>query len=147
MITEDYVSFEIAKLLKEKGFKLDDCHTAYDENGSFFWYGDYSKDRKGIMDAPTLQMAMKWFEEVHNILLIPDYDYECTDKSWCYKIYQLEEGGKPKRVPVEGVRYDSLGEPHVEVVAYRDYERSFADYATKKEACEAAIKYCLEKLI
>ena len=34
MVTEDYVSFEIAKLLKEKGFESDNCHTAYDENGN-----------------------------------------------------------------------------------------------------------------
>ena len=98
-------------------------------------------------NAPSLQMAMKWLREVHNILLIPDYDYECTDKSWCYKIYQLGENGKPKRVPVKGVSYDINGEPHVEVVAYRDYERSFADYATKEEAIEEGIKYCLENLV
>lgn len=147
MINEDYVSFETAKLLKEKGFRCDTIHHYYDKDGDMLfsaWNVDADKNEFG---APTLQMAMKWFEEVHNILLILDYDYECTDKSWCYKIYQLEKDGKPKRVPVEGVRYDSFGEPHVEVVAYRDYERSFADYATKKEACEAAIKYCLENLI
>ena len=34
MITEDYVSFETAKLLKEKGFEDDFCHTAYDCNGT-----------------------------------------------------------------------------------------------------------------
>ena len=70
MIKEDYVSFETAKLLKEKGFKSDDCHTAYDENGQFFWYGDYSKDRKGAIDAPTLQMAMKWLREKDIIITI-----------------------------------------------------------------------------
>lgn len=162
MINEDYVSFDTAKLLKKKGF--DWCESPFyseqdrDEwrqNNSYTipnmeYNPDYPFDSEVLtMVAPhvSIQMAMKWFEEVHNILLITDYDYECTDKSWCYKIYQLEEGGKPKRVPIEGVRYDSFGEPHVEVVAYRNYERSFADYATKKEACDAAIKYCLENLI
>lgn len=144
MITEDYVSFETAKLLKKKGFKSDNCHTGYDENGSFFWYGDYSKDRKGVMDAPTLQMAMKWLREVHNILLIPDYDYECTDKSWCYKIYQLGEHGKPERVAVNGVSYDKNDNPTTHLVGWRDYERSYGDYGTYEEACEAAIKYVLK---
>ena len=90
---------------------------------------------------------MKWLRETHSILLIADYDYECTDKSYCYKIYNLGENGKPERVPIEGVRYDTLGEPHTEIVAYRDYKRSYFDYKTYEEACEAAIKDCLENLI
>lgn len=51
MITEDYCSFEVAKLLKEKGFNNDypkgDC-TQY---------------------ACTLQMAMKWLREIYNIFI------------------------------------------------------------------------------
>jgi len=144
MITEDYVSFETAKLLNEKGFD-EECYLHYSSDGKT-QHWNYQSPIDGI-SAPTLQTATKWLEEVHNILLIPDYDYECTDKSWCYKIYQLGENGKPKRVPVEGVSYDINGEPHVEVVAYRDYEKSFADYATKEEAIEEGIKYCLENLI
>ena len=147
MITEDYVSVEIAKLLNEKGF--DEVCFKYALNGEIYNNGDFVISHVDDVEVgiPTLQMAVKWLEEVHNILLIPDYDYECTDKSWCYKIYQLGENGKPKRVPVEGVSYDMNGEPHVEVVAYRDYQRSFADYATKEEAIEDGIKYCLENLI
>ena len=70
-ITEDYVSFETAKFLKEKGFTSEKCYTAYDDNGNFFWYGDYSKDRKNVIDAPTLQMAMKWLRKVHNLCIVP----------------------------------------------------------------------------
>ena len=58
MITEDYVSFEVAKLLKEKGFD-EECNMAY-FNGTLvdytmFWFclgGD-------LLYCPTLQMAMK----------------------------------------------------------------------------------------
>ena len=146
MITEDYVSFETAKLLKEKGFDEVKCqnspHFAYNKDGQFSgpsWDTEYK--------TPTLQMAMKWLRDAHNVLVIPDYDYECTDKSYCYKIYKLGENGKPERVPIEGVSYDMLGEPHTEIVAYRDYKRSYSDYKTYEEACEAAIKYCLENLI
>jgi hypothetical protein len=60
MITEDYCSFEVAKLLKEKGFNNDypkgDC-TQY---------------------ACTLQMAMKWLREEKDIVIIIEphqYDY------------------------------------------------------------------------
>lgn len=50
MITEDYVSFETAKLLKEKGF---------DERVISFYH-------PGDIQRPTLQMAMKWLREVHH---------------------------------------------------------------------------------
>lgn len=67
MITEDYVSFEIAKLLKEKGF---DWRTilSYDKDGRmknalrpFFVDGDLA--------MPTLQMAMKWLRQKHKITI------------------------------------------------------------------------------
>jgi hypothetical protein len=147
MITEDYVSFEIAKLLKEKGFD------GFTEKWYLEYKGEYTLVKWGTaehpdssIDVPTLQMAMKWLRETHNVLVIPDYDYECTDKPYCYKIYKLGENGKPERIPIEGVRYDTLNEPHTEIVAYRDYKRSYFDYKTYEEACEAGIKYCLENL-
>jgi len=42
MVTEDYVSFEVAKLLKEKGFNIsfmskDWICCMYDENGNIHW--------------------------------------------------------------------------------------------------------------
>ena len=116
-ITEDYVSFETAKLLKEKGFKSDDCHTAYDENGQFFWYGDYSKDRKGAVDAPTLQMAMKWLREVHNIFISIQ---QHMDMSYVWYVYN---DGYPKGCDRE------------------------SHNNTYEQACEIAIKYVLENLI
>ena len=48
---------------------------------------------------------------------------------------------------IEGVRYDMRGESYVDIVAYRDYKRSYSDYETYEEACEAGIRYCLENLI
>lgn len=132
MITEDYVSFEIAKLLKEKWFKSDNCHTAYDENGSFFWYGDYSKDRKGITDAPTLQMAMKWLREVHHLFIGCGPRLSFTDFYWITaNIYRVR-------------KKSSLY--HTEDVD--DYHCvASCDSHSYEEACEAAIKYCLENLI
>ena len=151
MITEDYVSCNIAKLLKEKGFD-ENCAALYHlRTGEIIQQGvGYvfnNSQWENFVSAPTLQMVMKWLRETHNVLVIPDYDYECTDKSYCYKIYKLGENGKPERVPIEGVRYDTLGEPHVDIVAHRDYKRSFFDYETYEEACEDGIRYCLENLI
>lgn len=91
-------------------------------------------------------MAIKWLNNVHHILVVSDYEYEFTDTSWYFKIYRLGKNGKPDRVPVKGVSYDDSGE-HEHIVGYRDYERSYKDYATREEAEEDGIKYCLENLI
>ena len=91
---------------------------------------------------------MKWLREVHNIIIAIDYDYEFTSDSYCFKIYRLGENGKPERCAVKGEHYDKETNKMVEdIVGYRDYERSCDEYVTYEQACEAAIKYCLENLI
>lgn len=176
MITEDYVSKETAKLLKEKGFSEwcshcygvdvrhkgesidfdEECELKdegrgdeieYVDGGLFYDYGCANKNEDPVYAAPTLHTAIKWLEEVHRIVLVPDYDYECTDTSYCYKVYRLGENGKPERVPVIGVSYDNDGNEHKEVVGYRDYERSYSDYATREMALDDGIRYCLEKYL
>lgn len=60
-ITEDYVSFETATLLKEKGM-----------NKSCFKHYVQKNNDDGTSEAVTvctLQMAMKWLREVHHIFL------------------------------------------------------------------------------
>lgn len=54
MIKEEYVSFETAKLLKDKGF---------DEICSHF----YRFDSKELYNSPTQQMAMRWLREIKHI--------------------------------------------------------------------------------
>ena len=119
MITEDYVSFKTAKLLKEKNFFSINCYTAYDENGDFFWYGDYSKDRRDIIDAPTLQMVMKWLRDTHGLFIHIDVIREAS--CWLADIQDIK--GDVSIYPVK---------------------KEFPNY---EEACETAIRYCLENLI
>ena len=131
MVIEDYISFETAKLLKKKGFSSDNCHTAYDKNGGFFWYGDYSKDRRDVIDAPTLQMAMKWLREVHNI--------------------HIKAVRYPAKVKNSNNEYCKLWWPEITMLKSLDEADEEFDlwdeYNTYEKACEAAIKYCLENLI
>ena len=176
MITECYVSFEVAKLLKEKGFKewCDHCYGVdvrhngtsisfdeeldlkdegrsdeieYVEGGRFhhYWYRNDTEDK--LYAAPTPQTVMKWLEETHNILVVPDYVYECTDTSWVYKIYRLGENGKPERCLVKGTTYDDNNNPTEHIVGYRDYELSHKDYAAREEAETEGIKYVLENYV
>ena len=96
--------------------------------------------------APLLWDVIIWLKDVHHILVIVDYEYECTDKSYYYKIYRLKGNGRPERVEVTGVRYDEDGNPHNETIGYRDDIRSCEDYAGYEEALMEGIKYCLMKL-
>ena len=66
--------------------------------------------------APLLWDVIIWLKDVHHILVIVDYEYECTDKSYYYKIYRLKGNGRPERVEVTGVRYDKDGNPHTETI-------------------------------
>lgn len=118
MITEDYVSFEVAKLLKEKGFDEPClmCYTYDKKLGNYGQYNSYKNSEVFSLTAPTLQMAMRWLREVHNI------DISVTpDRKAGYSVLIF----KDKRLP-----FDTLD-------SYSIYEK----------ACEAAIKYCLENSI
>ncbi len=129
MITEDYVSFETAKLLKEKGF---------DEGCRQYWYkGNIVFSRNEIWNreldnyedegwtAPTLQMAMKWLRKKH-ILVLPEpksFTLDGEVATWVYNIWCDDN------CEVDADFFD--GEP------FEKYE----------DACEAAIKCCLKNLI
>ena len=130
MITEDYVSFTTAKLLKEKGFDgkdTEDCFAFYKENGeigflqTFGDIADYNPENSVL--CPTLQMTMKWLREAHkwSVQVFPVFD----TLKWCYDIYKL-------KIQKYQSRPDLL---------------SNVDYDTYEEACEAALTYCLENLI
>lgn len=136
MITEDYCSFEVSKLLKQKGFVNDWCIKYYEipihDYGSHplkdsdslprnYNFGDF------YCSAPTLQMAMKWLREVHNLHI--DVFIGITENdSYTYWTYFI--------VDLKG---------NMIVNAYGE------DINFKGESCEqtieAAIKYCLITLI
>ena len=123
MITEDYVSFEAAKLLKEKGFvETSNTIGTYNNKGKFFLYGHekgYNHNRLSTWySAPTLQMAMKWLREVYKLYITISHRFSHNaDQDVCFSYY-------------------------VNVDKCQDGE-----FMTYEEACEAAIKYCLENLI
>ena len=142
MVKEDYVSFEIAKLLKEKGFDTL-CTVWYAEYTSQYnndtynviQYDDHNRFEKGykfLFYVPTLQMAMKWLREVHNInISVGPHSYR-EGKPFDYEF-----------VYWNGVKYHT---PYDE--KHPTYHELFGKTWKKhEEAVEAAIKYCLENLI
>lgn len=126
MITEDYVSFETAKLLKEKGFNWNtDKQFNSDKIVADYDITDRSRHPERYLDAPTLQMAMKWLREVHNYDVGVCLDSYVEPYDNLYYIVIRRRKDKYENIsPCEQVYYD-----------------------TYEEACEAAIKYCLENLI
>ena len=126
ILCEDYVSFETAKLLKEKGFD-EPCVYVYRHDGS---EDIWDIDKEDIAcQKPTLQMAMKWLREVHklHIEILPnplDFKHEDIQDGWGCEVTHLSN-----------LAYDG------------NYQFFQKKYKTYEQACEEAIKYCLEHLI
>lgn len=122
MITEDYVSFEVAKLLKEKGFDEPClmCYTYDEKLGNYGQYNSYKNSEVFSLTAPTLQMTLKWLREAHNLHINIFVTWKDKIPHYQWSIDNLI---------TQDTTYDT---PCLE-----KYE----------EACEAAIKYCLENLI
>jgi hypothetical protein len=128
MIKEDYVSFETAKLLKEKGFD-EECSCFYNNidygtpglevDGQLYYKNSALDDLEYA--TPTLQMAMKWLREIYSLEIYPYHDFPKVGNKWWLEI----------------IKYPNSVSEYESETAYNTYE----------EACEAAIKYCLENLI
>ena len=134
MITEDYVSLEVAKLLKDKGFDQN-CATYYlDKHIYRHYYGEVIPKYKQIYAAPTQAIAMQWLREVHHI-----YTEICL-----YKTSEDDiEPKKSRKAPYYTFKvWDTLTGDNVDKRLTNDF---IGD--TYEQACEAAIKYCLENLI
>ena len=126
MNTEDFVSFNTAKLLNDKRFDWN-CDTYYTENGSVK-YTQLKYNHNGIKNCysrPTLQVAMKWLREVHN-LNVEVYRTAC---GYIGCIVDIPSGTDIKFLEDDG---DDLPS---------------GQYTKWEYACEAVIKYCLENLI
>lgn len=118
-ISEDYCSYELSRLLEEKGFHAPDLH-GLDSSQNHLWV------------KVTHQMAMKWLRDVHklHIEICRAYDYS-TDADnaivdewwyWTYKVISVETAC---------------------LVYIADDDR----FDTFYETVEESLKYSLEKLI
>ena len=124
-INEDYVSFEVAEMLQEKGFDIE-CFTAY-HNGGLIDYTLFGFTDGVLLPAPTLQMAKKWLREVHHLYIQVMLDsWACGGHMGYYIVIQNTTSD-----------FEIMLQDFVDDVFYGTYE----------QACEAAIKYCLEELI
>ena len=88
MNTEDYVSLEVAKLLKEKGYCWP-CGSFYTLEGIIgFRSIDDNFNRLTAYSRPALYEAQKWLREIHNIDVLPVIREESTIKDYCCNVYK-----------------------------------------------------------
>ena len=140
---EDFVPFEIAKKLKEKGFTCKYPFAMYNELGSYCplttssdyvtcesgykyrCYYDYNDFDENDFIAPTISQVLKWLREEKLILigLSPMQEYDGNEIiEWCSTIYKADKQG---------------GMSWMEELYYEYYE----------QAALAGIEYVLDNLI
>ena len=120
---EDYCSYEVAKLLKEKGFDVElQCYSynaVTKENADIYW----QKNINGLLPRCTHQMAMKWLREEHLIHIMISIGFD-EDKMFYHPNFaQFDTDRITYGNPIE------------------------TDFSTYEEAVEVALKYTLENLI
>jgi len=133
---EDYISFETAKLMKEKGFDVPTYSVWVDHSklvgcpagiSMFPNVENWNAIDDGMSDiyfsAPTLQMAMKWLREVHKLHIVID-----VHESYAYE---------PKIVFIWYV-WNLNTHKKFTIINYSE---------TFEQTCENAIMYCLTNLI
>lgn len=137
-ITEDYVSFEVAQLLKEKGFPQQEYINTfpyYTQNGNLY-FGDINTVRQRYYAeaiAPTQSIALKWLRKKYKIVL--DIAFE-ENQGWAFYVsYLITKEVGDGSTYIVGIQHcvwsDDVQQPY-----YNEYE----------EAVEAALDYFLKKL-
>lgn len=151
---EDFVTFELAKILKEKGFR-EKCLLYYESTGGFYSnsidtydrpnqeldYSDFLKcfnegNSIGLIDAPTISQVLKWLREEKKIHIEPcilaDADTDADGKVineftyWSFSIMSIANGD----------------------MIYFEYEHiDDKRFDTYEQAALAGIKYVLDNLI
>ena len=134
---ECYVSFEIAKLLKEAGFDWEcSCYysvnTLHEPNNGFIHiykqykalFYDHNRTKMPVYSAPTLDVAQRWVREVKDIDI---YIFPTTNnKRGCVYEWGIKTFGRA--LWVEGQPYTN-------------------QYETYEEAQEVGIKKALEMIL
>ena len=144
---ENYVSLEVAKLLKQVGFDWG-CPTAWDltfPNEPYLNYDaiypvDFRNNLDDVFYAPTLAVAQKWLREVKNIEICIHWEIEFEEKEldWNKRRYCYDIDTHVDDIPLLSIDDDYWAE------GYHTFGNS---YSTYEEAQEAGIKKALEMIL
>lgn len=129
---EDFVSFEIAKKLKEKGFR-EECLAYYSKDSDFYYNTSYCSDVDCAfksfnsrpnhicgkrIDAPTISQVLKWLREEKKLFI----EISCNYTDYFPTVRLLDS-------------------------RQTDYIRGDVVYSTYEQAALAGIEYSLDNLI
>lgn len=126
MVKEDYCSYELSKLLKEKGFD-EPCQSFYKLDSNEIYRGTvFTNTQIGdkFYNAPTLQMALKWLREVHKLHI----EIYANASGYRFIISKTPPDGTDLVCDIEGTNDGG---------AWDDFG----------ECADSAMKYCLTELI
>jgi len=130
---EAYVSYEVAKLLKEKGFDWPTIEY-YSSNGGIYRFSEGIADICGISSyqRPTQQMAMRWLREENGIHISADIYKDSSNDAdgnvvdewtyWAWTFYWLPSG--------------NIGD-----------EEGYDQFDSYEDAVEAGLEFVLKNLI
>ena len=132
---EDFVPFQIAKKIKEKGFSCEYPFAMYNEDGLFFPLYSSDKYYYGIEDfdkhdyiAPTISQVLKWFrkeKDMHIEIFLYNGTYSYHVKS-ITKIYE---------------------DLYFHVHKYLNEDTTGIEYETYELAALSGIEYVLDNLL
>ena len=132
MIKERYCSYEVSKLLREKGFD-ESIHEFYDSSGTIILYASNKEgfrlsELNGVYYPHiTHQMAIDWLREIYNILI------------WLFPVI-------PVPIPKDETVFHWEWKAKKKLHRYPNVNKHIK-YETYEEVVEAALKYCITKLI
>ena len=160
-MNEDFVSFELAKKLKEKGFKekclayydVEDnvgllCNTQYSDEALPCQYTDLLQchnigeaetqpDDSGFcVDAPTISQVLKWLREEKKIFIAINIGY-------CYESYEKPFPTNPKMDPILKGYYYGIWE----LGNLNDKNAHSKYFEAPEQAAIAGLECCLDNLI
>ena len=134
MIKEDHVSFEVAKLLKKKGFK-EQCLAYYTKDAEFYYNACYGRDVDSAfksfnsrskylcthrIDAPTISQVLKWLREEKGVYVsigvFPTFSTK-NKVHFCYTIKTESDGSNMKVIESE-YTYCEYSEAELNCIEY-----------------------------
>ena len=143
MITEDYVSNEVAKLLREKGFD-EPCYAYWVEDENRLIISQSMHSIRNITNpcffgpaAPTPQMARKWLRKTHNIFISVNLTITEDPDEYppFYYVYILDT-----KTGESLIKYD-------ETNLLVDEDKLPRCFEEPEQAVDVALKYTLENLL
>ena len=142
-MNEDFVGFDLAKKLKEKGFNCEYPFAMYNKYEQFCPLYSSDKDYFGIDDfdkhaciAPTIAQVLQWLRKEKKIFMAINIGY-------CYESYEKPFPTNPKMEPILKGYYYGIWE----LGNLNDKNALSKYFETPEEAALAGIEYVIDNLI